>query len=300
MLLVGTTDHLEDVDRQLSLAEDVRVTAIARQAAVGVSPLMYALFDGDRVVRVDRDGVTPLARLGEPAGQSLIADSGSVVVGLAGARLALVDPQGGGVEPLPAFTAAPGREGWQNPAGPSPDLRSATVTESGAWLVNVHVGGVWRSVDEGRTWTGVLAPEVDVHEVVGGLSGRVVAAAAAGVGWSLDDGVTWQWTQAGLHAPYCRAVAMDGDVVYVTASTGPDTTDGRLYRGTIGGPMEPCANGVPPAFPFNLDTGTLDARGGAVALGTPDGCVYRSADQGVSFEQVTERVGGHLRVVRFG
>lgn len=300
MLLVGTSDHLEDVERQLSLAEDVRVTAIAREASGMVSPQAFALFDDERVVRVDGDGVDPVARLGEALGQCLAADPRSLVVGMAGARVAAIDPVRGDVEPVPAFDAVAGREEWENPAGPTRDLRSAAITETGAWLVNVHVGGVWRSADQGRTWANVIEPEADVHEVVTGNGGRVVVAAAVGMGWSLDDGLTWAWTDAGLHAAYCRAAAVDGDAVYVTASTGPSTADGRLYRGRLGGgALEQCTNGLPASFAFNLDTGSVDARGGHVALGARDGRVYRSSDEGSSFELLTERVGGRVRVVRF-
>lgn len=300
MLLVGTSDHLEDVDRQLSLAEDVRVTAIARETVDGVSPQVFALFDDERVVRVDGDGVDPVATLGEAEGQCLAADRRALVVGLAGARVAAIDPVRGELKPVPAFDVVAGRGDWENPAGPTPDLRSAAITDSGAWLVNVHVGGVWRSADEGATWANVIEPDADVHEVAAGSGGRLVVAAAVGVGWSTDDGLTWTWTDGGLHAPYCRAVAVDGDAVYVTASTGPSTTDGRLYRGRLGaGLLEQCANGLPQSFAFNLDTGSLDARDGHVALGARDGRVYRSSDGGTSFDLVTERVGGRVHVVRF-
>lgn len=302
MLLVGTTDHLEDLDRQLSLAEDVRVVAVARQVPPpgGVRPPVYALVDGRRIVRVEGDGVEPVARLDEATGQSLAADPRVLVVGVAGAGLVTVDPEAGTAEPVTAFSSLEGRDEWGNPAAPTPDLRSLAVTESGAWLVNVHVGGVWRSTDRGLTWTNVVAPEADVHEVSAGNGGTVVAAAAGGLGWSTDDGVTWEWTDDGLHAAYCRAVAVDGSTVFVTASTGPSTSDGRLYRGLVGERLEPCVSGVPASFPFNLDTGCVDARHGQAALGARDGRVFRSGDGGETFEQVTERVGGQVRVVRFG
>lgn len=300
MLLVGTSDHLEDLDRQLSLAEDVAVTAIAREPACGLSRRVHVLLDDRRIVQVGENGVVPVGALEAPDGQCLAADGRTLLVGLTGARLITVDPVRGTVDPVPAFASVDGRAEWENPAGPTPDLRSAACTESGAWLVNVHVGGVWRSTDRGATWINVVAPDADVHEVCAGSGGRVVAAAAGGMGWSTDDGATWDWTDAGLHAAYCRAVAIDGDSVFVTASTGPSTEDGRLYRGPLGGPMEPCATGLPGSFPFNLDTGSLDARHGQVALGARDGRIFRSSDGGQSFEQVTERVGGRVRTVRFG
>jgi hypothetical protein len=298
MLLLGTKRHLEDLDRQFTLAEDVSVTAIAVGTGGGVWGA-YVLLDSNRIARVDEYELAPVARVELGAGQSMAAVDGGMLVGIAGARLARLDLMEGGVSAVESFDAVPGRTTWENPAGPSPDLRSIAVTEAGAWLPNVHVGGVWRSADSGAAWVNVIEPDDDVHEVVTGRGGVVVAAAARGFGWSLDDGATWQWTTDGLHLSYCRAVAVDGDVAYVTASTGPSTRDGRLYRAErLGAAFTPCGGGLPESFPFNLDTGSLAARDGEVALGTPGGQVWRSRDRGDTFETVTERVG-RVQVLRF-
>ena len=111
----------------------------------------------------------------------------------------------------------------ENPAAPLPEIRSIAVSSTGSWFVNVHVGGVWRSDDSGQSWRIVIAPESDVHEVVAGEQGRVAVAAAIGFGWSDDNGDSWKWVTDGLHAGYSRAVALDGDAAFVTASTGPET-----------------------------------------------------------------------------
>jgi hypothetical protein len=298
MLLLGTTGHLEDLDRQISIAEDVSVCAIAIGTGPG-APGAYVLLDADRIARVDEYELAPVARVGLARAQSMATFEGGLLVGLEGARLARLDLADGELSPVESFDSVPGRAAWENPAAPEPDLRSMAVTDAGTWLVSVHVGGVWRSTDQGATWTNVIVPDDDVHEVAAGQAGVVAAAAARGFGWSLDDGTTWQWTTEGLHAGYCRATAVDGDVAYVTASTGPSTRDGRLYRAAhLGDPFEPCGGGLPPSFAFNLDTGSLAARGGEVALGTPDGQVWRSEDRGATFAAVTERVG-HVRVLRF-
>ncbi|HVC13645.1 MAG TPA: hypothetical protein VND62_02170 [Acidimicrobiales bacterium] len=298
MLLLGTTHHLEDLDRQFTIAEDLSVGAIAVAGGAG-APSAYVLADGDRIARVDELELAPVAVLGNGKAQSLAATGGGLLVGLEGAQLAQLSLTGGGLSPVESFAAVPGRATWENPAAATPDLRSLAVTPTGTWLVNVHVGGVWRSTDTGRTWTNVVPPDDDVHEVVAGGAGVVVAAAARGFGWSVDDGMTWQWTTDGLHAPYCRAVAGAGDRAFVTASTGPRSRDGRVFAGRLGGSFTVCRGGLPESFPYNLDTGTLAASGDEVAVGTPDGLVWRSRDGGESFGTVTERVG-HVRVLRFG
>jgi photosystem II stability/assembly factor-like uncharacterized protein len=162
----------------------------------------------------------------------------------------------------------------------------------------VHVGGVWRSKDRGESWQNVIPPEADVHEVVAGDSGCVAVAAAIGFGWSEDGGDTWQWTTDGLHAGYARAVALDGDTAFVTASTGPETTDGRLYRCHLGEPLVPCSGGLPDSFPFNLDSGSIAASAGQVALGTRNGRVFRSGDSGSTWSLAAERMRP-VRVLRF-
>lgn len=300
MLLVGTGHHLEDLDRQYTLVEDAAVTAItggATASAPGSADPVYVLLDAERVTRLDELGVTPVGRLQGEA-QSMAGAGSRLVIGLAGAHLAVFDVTAGTAVPLGTFDAVAGRSEWENPAGPSPDLRSLAVAADGSWFAGVHVGGLWRSTDEGRSWVGVVPPEADVHEVATGTGGRVAVAAAHGLGWSSDGGDRWTWSSDGLHAAYCRAVALDGDTAYVTASSGPGSADGRLYRCRLGEPLEPCTGGLPDAFPFTLDTGCLTARSGEVALGTPDGHVYRSADGGTTFEQVSERLAP-VRVLHF-
>lgn len=298
MLLVGTSDHLEDLDRQFTVAEDVDVCAIASRPGAPSGTGVFALVDAERVLQVGGDEVVEIGRVAGGGAQSLAATGDALVVGVRDARLVRMEERSGAVTPLRGFDAVPGRESWDNPAGASPDLRSIALSAAGTWLVNVHVGGLWRSDDQGENWTNVIPPDDDVHEVVAAPTGTLAVAAARGVGWSSDDGNTWQWTADGLHASYCRAVALGGTHIYVSASTGPSSTDGRLYRATLGSPFTQCGDGLPSSFGFNLDTGSLAARTTQVALGTRDGRVFRSEDSGSTFAAVTERVG-HVRVVRF-
>lgn len=298
MLLVGTTRHLEDLDRQFSLAEDVVVTAIAPAGPHALGGEAFVIIDGERIARIEEYELAPLSQLSAGDGQSMAVADGVLLVGLADAHIVTVDARDGTLTPIEAFDSVAGRESWENPAGPSPEVRSIAVTPAGSWFVSVHVGGVWRSADAGRTWSNVVPPEADVHEVVSGSDGTVAVAAAGGFGWSSDDGQAWQWSTDGLAEVYCRAVALDGDVVYLSASSGPSADDGRLYTGHLGGSVQQCLGGLPDSFPFNIDTGTVTAADGKVAVGLPSGEIWRSTDAGASFRRVTERVG-HVRVLRF-
>jgi hypothetical protein len=259
---------------------------------------VWSLLDRERIVQLEEFDITPLVRLPTATAQSLaVSSGGSLVVGTEGAHLLTVT-SGGVVGELASFDAVPGRDEWQNPAGPVPDLRSIAVSSADVWFASVHVGGVWRSKDRGESWQNVIPPEADVHEVVAGDSGCVAVAAAIGFGWSEDGGDTWQWTTDGLHAGYARAVALDGDTAFVTASTGPETTDGRLYRCHLGESLVPCSGGLPDSFPFNLDSGSIAASAGQVALGTRNGRVFRSGDSGSTWSLAAERMRP-VRVLRF-
>ena len=306
MLVVGTTAHLEDLDRSYTYAQDVSVTALATGLFTGgagsllpnAERRVWSILDCERIVALERFDVTPLVRLPAATAQSLaVSPGGSLVVGLEGAHLLTVSADGA-VSALGSFDAVAGRNEWHNPAGPSPDLRSIAVSDADVWFAGVHVGGVWRSKDHGESWQSVIAAEADVHEVVTGEGGCVAVAAAAGFGWSEDGGDSWQWTTDGLHAGYSRAVALDGDAAFVTASTGPDAADGRLYRCRLGEGFEPCGGGLPASFPFNLDTGSIAASAGRVALGTRNGLVFRSSDNGSTWSLAADRMR-HVTVLRF-
>jgi len=274
MLLVGTSVGLRDLESGETFADGREVTALAPGGAGG----WYALLDRRCVVRLDEGDTVPAGELPDADGQSLVVLSeGTVVVGRAGARLTSVGLHGEARD-ISAFAAVPGRDSWENPANPTPDTRTMAIGAK-RWWVNVHVGGVWWSEDAGETWLGAVEPEADVHEVRAGVDGVVAVAAAVGFGWSEDDGDTWSWTTDGLHGHYLRAVALDGGTAFVSASDGPFTKSGAVYRARLGSGFVRCEAGLPNRFEGNIDSGHLDAAGGLVALGFEDH-VYVSEDKG--------------------
>lgn len=275
MLLVGTSRGLRDLESGHRFVEGRAVTALA-----GRDGGWYALVDRRSVLSFgpDMGAAETVGELPEADGQSLaVLPDGTPAVGRTGARLSTIGPEGE-VHDVPAFQAVPGRDGWQNPAGPTPDTRTMAASMT-RWWVNVHVGGVWWSDDGGQTWHEAVEPEADVHEVRAGADGRVTVAAAAGLGWSEDDGKSWSWATDGLHAHYLRAVAVDAGTVFVSASDGPFTRGGAVYRGCLGSGFVRCETGLPYRFDGNVDSGHLDAAGGRVALGFKDR-LYSSDDHG--------------------
>ncbi len=285
-VLLGTSEGLHRLGTgQTSELSGHDVTALARDGAG-----WWALVDGRAVLR--RDGEAdwaPATTLAEGTGTCLSPTPSGLLVGTDGAHLWRLT--GTGLVRVEGFETLADRASWYTPWGDPPDTRSIAVDASGAWFVNIHVGGVARSRDEGRSWQATLDIETDVHQVLAhpDRPGRILAAAAVGLAESTDGGASWQIVTDGLHAHYLRAVAVAADAVLVTASTGPRGRRAALYRRPLaGGRFERCRTGLPEWFAGNVDTHCLAARGTDVALGTEDGAVYVSADGGRTFESLAK------------
>ena len=258
-----------------------------RSALAGSSVRWLTQRDGDwwavadrKVVR--RDG-TDWREIASGEGVRCVQPvNGVTVAGTAGAHLLRVGE--GELEAIRSFDTVPGRDEWHAVGSREPYVRSLTATADGVILANVHVGGIPRSADGGATWTPTIDVDADVHQVRAHpeRSELVLAAAAVGVCRSDDAGATWQVRTDGLHATYCRAVALAGDLMLVSASSGPFTEQSALYRRALDadGPFERCTDGLPEWQPDNIDTGCLDTDGERAAFGGTDGVVYGSEDAG--------------------
>jgi hypothetical protein len=192
----------------------------------------------------------------------------------------------GRLEPVAAFEVVEGREHWYTPWGGPPDTRSLSRDENGILYANVHVGGIVRSHDADSWKPTGIDIDADVHQVVArpGPSGAVLAATAYGLAVSEDDGATWSFETEGLHATYCRAVAVAGETILISASRGHRGQEAAVYR-RRNGAFERCREGLPEWFDDNIDTRCLAATDGAIAIGTTDGSVFISTDEGATWDQ---------------
>lgn len=215
-------------------------------------------------------------------------DPEGILVGASHARLLKVSGDGR-LEPVVSFDQAPGRDSWYTPWGGPPDTR--TITEDRETVfVNIHVGGVLRSRDQGATWAPTIDINADVHRVVTG-AGRVYAAGARGLSVSDDGGDSWGLSAAGLHATYCRSVAVSGPALLLSASDGPGGGRAALYRSSLDADaFERCQEGLPRWFQGNIDSLCLDAlpNGALAAFATETGEVYASADGGSAWRRLAE------------
>jgi hypothetical protein len=282
-ILIGTRDGLRELDpggRPGAVWHaGRRVTAVAPEGWE-----LWAVLDGREIWHTA--GVDWWFRVAELDGlrANCMADTrAGVVIGASEGRLLRV--AGEGVEPVTGFERAEGRERWYTPWGGPPDVR--TVSEDrDAVYVNVHVGGILRSRDHGETWQPTIDLHADVHCVLA-RPGRALAACGRGLAVSYDSGDTWRLHTDGLHATYCRAVAVCGDVVLLSVADGPGGGHGAVYRGGPGS-LERCRSGLPEWFEDNIDSLCFDAvpRGDLAAFGTADGRVFASTDQGATWGEV--------------
>lgn len=205
----------------------------------------------------------------------------AVWVGADGARLYVLD--GDTLVEDEFFAEAPGRETWYTPWGGPADIRSMALDADHTLYINVHVGGVLRYDNTGIVPT--IDIDADVHQVSAHPTkkGAVFAPCAHGLAVS-RNGHDFEIRSEGLHARYCRAVAVLEDGLIVSASTGPRTDRARLYRGELWeGEFEPLLGGLPEWFDGNVNTHCLLVRDGSVFAGHGD-TVWRSDDGGDTWD----------------
>ncbi|MGH9156724.1 MAG: WD40/YVTN/BNR-like repeat-containing protein [Acidimicrobiales bacterium] len=283
---IGTSTGLVD-------AAGARPVAHRGQDVMAVAGA-WAVVNGHEVVAEDGRRAPPVevSRLACLAHLDVGGGGDRMLAGTADAHLYRVSPRT--VERLVSFDDAEGRHRWYTPWGGPPAARSIAVSEGGTVLVNVHVGGILRSTDDCRSWQATIDLDHDVHQVVAG-PGFVLAACAAGLAVSDDDGRSWRIVDDGLAATYARAVAVSGETVLLSASTGPLGEQSGVYRRPLNSdqPFERCRAGLPEWFDGNIDTFWLDGRpDGTAAFTTAGGDIFTTADEGVTWEQMATRVPG--------
>jgi hypothetical protein len=245
----------------------------------------WALADGRDVMRLDGGTLETVASIDDELGRCLLVVDGRALIGTANARLALA--RAGSGEMLASFDDAPGRERWYTPWGGPPDTRSLSAGPDGALFANVHVGGILRATDPAGPWRPTIDIDADVHQVLAdpGIADHVVAATALGLAESPDAGVNWRFVTDGLHAAYARAVALDGEELFMSASVGPRGGRAGLYRRAPGaGAFARCTGGLPEWFGQNIDSHCLAAGGGRVVFGVEDR-LYLSENGGASWRE---------------
>ncbi len=222
-----------------------------------------------------------------------IAVGSLIYVGTDDARMLRLSNGADELEPIDSFNHVPGRDAWfagsaiinGQRVGPPLGVRSLAANSDGMILfANVHVGGIPRSVDGGRSWQPTIDIHSDVHEVCAACSDPAIVVAAASVGLciSRDAGITWTIESEGLHDAHCYAVAISGDDILFSASNDPFAAPGRIYRRSLrpNGSVEMVNGGMPAWTDGMVDTACIATRGSSIAIADKGGNLYGSDDFG--------------------
>ncbi|MBE9168621.1 exo-alpha-sialidase [Pleurocapsales cyanobacterium LEGE 06147] len=213
---------------------------------------------------------------------------GGVLAGTSEAHLIKITNER--IEAIASFEEAEGRNQWYTPWGGPPAVRSMAAGSMGELYVNVHVGGILRSKDGGKSWQPTIDLHSDVHQVltVRNRPNLVLAATAQGLAISRDGGDSWQFDLTNLHATYSRAVTICGDMILMSVSVGPHGGKAALYRRRLddSGTFEKGQQGLPEWFSDNINTGNLTSLGNRVAFGTSEGQIFISNDAGLTWKQI--------------
>jgi len=257
-----------------------RVTALATSEGA-----LWAITDGEGIWRSDGRGSWEQA--GTVPGRRancMAPGAGGLLIGTSEAHLARLSAEG--IVPVAAFEEVEGRDEWYTPWGGPPDARSISRSPE-AVFVNVHVGGIPRSLDEGSTWSPTIDIHADVHQVLA-HGDWVFARRARELAASPGSCRSWEYRTEGLHSGYCRAVAVSGDTVLLSASAGPRGGRAALYRGRLDGRgvLERCRDGLPEWFDGNIDTQWVAGSRSTAAFATPGGEAFVSGDGGATWERV--------------
>lgn len=268
-LLVGTTNGLVRLEDGTRLIEATRVNHIARLGDEwwAVDGRHQVLHNGVVVATLPNRAIAICV---QPTAETIWVGSDQV-------RLYAIE--NGEVAEDEFFADAPGRDTWHTPWGGPAAVRSMALDADRTLYVNVHVGGLLRYDDAGLVPT--VDIDSDVHQVAAHPTRQGVVFAATGRGLAgTHNGHDFDFRTEGLHAEYCRAVAVLDDSVLVSASTGPSSTRGRIYRADFdGGPLVPLTGGLPAWFEGNIDTHCLAVRADSVYAGLGD-TVWASVDEG--------------------
>jgi hypothetical protein len=289
-LTAATRDGIVVADTGERLLAGGPVDSLATDGAT-----TWALLGGTEVHRVDAEGTELVARLRDARAGVLHLHEGTLWLGGHRARLWRLDPAGELAE-VPSFDAAPTHERWSTPWGGPPEVFSM-ASHGHDLFVSVHVGGILRTDDGGRSWVATIDLDTDVHQVAVGPDGVVWAATGmAGLAESRDRGATWTHHTEGLHATYALAVAVTQDGPIVSVSSGHASTDGALYR-FDGERFHRLRRGLPEPFGAAVGPRQLAARSAAVAAVLPGGVLVTSDDAGRTWSVAPEPLPGIREVV---
>jgi hypothetical protein len=202
-------------------------------------------------------------------------------------------PASGDVERLTGFDTIEGRSEWFG-QGPPLHVRALTATADGsAIMAAVHVGGIPRSTDAGKTWAPTIPVMHDVHEVRAhpSLPNIVAAATAYGLCVSQDGGRNWTMFAEGLEVTHALSVAVLQAEVLFSVQSDPFAERSQVWRWKIAAEgIEQVLEGLPEWLSGKVDTAQIGAGDGRAAIVDGGGNLWLSNEGSRGWQRIATKV----------
>jgi photosystem II stability/assembly factor-like uncharacterized protein len=169
-------------------------------------------------------------------------------------------------------------------------------------LAGIEIDGLFRSADLGLTWqrlgTGLSSRDIHALAIIPSRdhAPQILAATNNDLNLSGDGGETWQplAIEQSLPWAYCRALAQPWghpEVLLLGQGNGPPGSAGVIGRSVDGGHTWKAADmpGLANSTVWNFATHPADAN--LIYASSVSGEVYRSTDQGMSWEKLAREFG---------
>jgi len=192
-----------------------------------------------------------------------------------------------GTRPLGLYRKQPGRRGWvplgcpQVESGPMAPIPRWLFVVENRWFLAVEGAGLWRSDDQGQSWSAASG----LPETVLSLRGQgdwLVAGTAQGAWASDDGGQSWQpLAPFPIESPYVRAIEIaPDDPKMLLAGAAP-----RPHRGSAEQPSEAEAQPQAGAVrPVGLDFRLFESKDGGQSWQH----VRRGFPEALEFDQIAD------------
>lgn len=310
---MGRTLYVANSNGILILSKECRTWRIVASALenIDVRCLCIDPSEGSRVYAGARDGtmyasdgaqwgkVSALnGKLYSLAGR-LIDGNAYVYAGLEPVKLFLSMDKCKTWHELKSLQNIPNAKEWYSPWGPA-DLSSIAFGRHSMY-VGIEVGGVLKSKDEGGTWKEISnGLHKDVHCLaVNYYNPKIIfAATGGGIYRTVSDGELWSDVGYNMDLKYAVAVAIHPsrpNITYIAMAMGPPGEQALLYKSEdYGESWNLMHEGLPYPMLKGVRRKVLAVNVAAPAevyVGTSDGLVFYSADEGMKWEQIANVSG---------
>lgn len=264
-----------------------QVCALAEESGGGC----LAVVDGNEIWRRADGGWTQLMTINDCLASITCFDD-KIFAATAEPAMVCISANGK-VERLTGFDKIDGRSEWFA-QGPPLHVRALTATADGsAIMAAVHVGGIPRSTDGGKTWAPTIPVMHDVHEVRAhqSLPNIVAAATAYGLCLSQDGGLSWTMFAEGLEVTHALAVAVLNDEVLFSVQEDPFAKRSQVWRWKNGGEgIEQVRDGLPEWLNGKVDTAQIGAGDGRAAIVDGGGNLWLSEEGSRAWQRIATQV----------